>query len=256
MTERTLTYFDSENERKIRKLRSTDNIKITGELGAVVAGLILNQQLGATILASPCIFVDSGIIVSLLLSIVMCLISYYCSIGIIEIDVNEKGCKLSDLYKKYMKNFGRFSYDVFNLCLLWPVLIGYIVLLGDLLIPCLELCSVTVSSKVGRGIIIVFGATIIIFITVMYRKAQPRIRRLGLPDRFGKFISVETFLTCCWFLLVLFIKSCIYFARNHSIEPTCQVIKVNIRIFNSISIYSLCYALPSVFLSSNLIYQN
>lgn len=254
MTERTITYIGSDNERRVKKIKSTDIIRITGEHGPVVAGLILNQQLGATILASPCIFVDSGIIMSLVLSIVMCLISYYCSIGIIEIDVNERGCKLSDLYKKYMNNFGRFSYDVFNLCLLWPVLIGYIVLLGDLLIPCFEICGITVSTKVGRGIVIVLGATIIIFITVTYRNAQPRIRRLNLPDRFGKFISVETFLTCCWFLLVLFINASIYFARHHSIEPTCQVFKVNIRIFNSISIYSLCYALPSVFLSKIQLY--
>lgn len=231
-------------------------VKSVGELGPVVAGLILNQQLGATILASPGIFVDSGIVLSILLSVLMCLISYYCTIGIIEIDVyDETRTKLSDHYKHYLKNFGRYSYDVFNILLLWPVLIGYIVLLGDLLIPCFELCDITVPTKFGRGIIIILCSTIILFITVTYRKAVPNIRKYNRPDIFSKFISGETFLTCCWFLLVLIIKSSIYIHKHHSIEPTCRVIKADIKLFNSISIYSLCYALPSVFLSKIQLYK-
>lgn len=246
----------NEDQNQTYSANPNQPIKSVGEFGPLVAGLILNQQLGATILASPGIFVDSGIILSIILSVVMCLISYYCTIGIIEIDVHDPTrTKLSDHYKHYLKNFGRYCYDLFNILLLWPVLIGYIVLLGDLLIPCLELLDVTVSSKAGRGVIIVLCSTIILFITVTYRKAVPDMRKYNRPDIFSKFISIETFLTCCWFLLVLFIKSSIYIHKHHAIEPTCKVIKADIKLFNSISIYSLCYALPSVFLTKIQLYK-
>lgn len=207
---------------------------------------LLNSQLGAGILSVPSTFVNTGIVASIILSFAMMAISYGCTV-LLLILANETGKEgLPELTLQILKRPGCTILSVLNVIFLITALVAYLILGGDMITSWFELGGVghLVDSRMEHALMILIYAVLIPIMLTIPRNIS-----------FLKYFSMATVVSIVFFTVALAYKSISFCVKNHGMEKTCKVWKLDFSIFSSLSIYGLSYALPAVALPSIRLYN-
>lgn len=207
---------------------------------------LLNSQLGAGILSVPSTFVNTGIVASIVLSLVTMGISYGCMILLLVL-VNQTGKEgLPELTAQILKKPGSITLSVLNVVFLITALVAYLILGGDMITSWFELGGVghLVESRMRHALMIFIYAILFPIMLTIPRNIS-----------FLKYFSMATVFCIIFFLIALAYKAGYYGHKYGGMEPTCKVWKLDFSIFSSLSIYGLSYAFPAVALPAIRLYN-
>ncbi|KAK8839671.1 hypothetical protein M9Y10_032044 [Tritrichomonas musculus] len=200
---------------------------------------LLNTQLGAGILSIPATFVNSGILISILLLFLMMLISDGCTNIVLYLskETNEDG--LSNLTLKILKKPGSIILSVLNLIFLSSALVAYLILGGDMITSWFDLGGIDITSRMKHALMI-----------LIYSVCIPIALTIPKSSKVLNVIASASIFSILYFVFALLVKCILYGKSHHGMNPSCCLWKFDISFFSSLSIYGLTYALPAVVLSN------
>ena len=205
---------------------------------------LLNSMLGAGILSVPNTFVNTGIIFSIVLLIIMAILSIIATdiLVYLQLETNSEG--LGDLTDRILGRKGSLSLSILNLLFINTALVAYLVLAGDMVTSWFELGGLDITPLSWHALMIfIYGVCIPIALSI------PR------DISFLRFFSTATVICIIFFCIVLLYKAIDYVIENNEISPTAVLGKCDVSLFASISIYALTFALPSIALSVIRVYD-
>lgn len=199
---------------------------------------VLNSILGAGILSVSNTFVNSGVIPSLILILVMAVLSLIATDIVIFLANKTQTVGLAELTTKILGYWGALILTILNLLFLITALVAYMVLAGDMITSWFDLAKIDLNPLIYHAVMQLIYGIIPICLTI------PR------NISFLRYFSSVSF--CC---ILFFCVVMIYKAIDHGkIDSTCVMSKLDIKLFSSVSIYGLSFALPAVVLPAVKLY--
>lgn len=193
---------------------------------------MLNCLLGAGILSIPNTFIDSGIVVSVILLLIVAGITHFATVLTFELchDLGAEG--IDDMARRTLGKWGLISLSacclIFNIC----SCLAYLIIGADFIISWFAAAGIDLSSSIYRAIV-VFVYSVLIPIA------------LSIPKSFTflSYFSTVTFGCIVLFVIVLLYEA-ISKLPKQGISPTIVIAKIDIDFFSSISIYGTAFSLP------------
>ncbi|OHT10433.1 Transmembrane amino acid transporter protein [Tritrichomonas foetus] len=205
---------------------------------------LLNSMLGAGILSVPSTFVNTGLSVSIILSILMCAISFACTLLVVQLSFDTNTIGLGDLTFTILGRVGTIILTILNVIFLMTAMVAYLILGGDMITSWFELGGIDVTSKTYHAIVI-----------LVYSIVLPVILTIPRDISFLKYFSTATVISIIFFMISLIYKASDYSIKNGGINPTCHPGKIDFTLFSSLAVYGLSYALPAVVLPAIRMYN-
>lgn len=200
---------------------------------------LLNTQLGAGILSIPATFVNSGILISILLLFLMMLISDGCTNIVLYLSQETKEDGLSNLTLRILKKPGSLILTILNLIFLSSALVAYLILGGDMITSWFDLGGIDITGRMKHALMI-----------LIYSVCIPIALTIPKSTKVLNVIASATIFSILYFVVALFVKCILFCKKNHGMNHSCCLWKFDISFFSSLSIYGLTYALPAVVLSN------
>lgn len=199
---------------------------------------LLNAQLGAGILSVPSTFINTGIIPSIVLLLLIMVLSYACTAIVISLAKEKNTDTLHTLTESILKKPGSILLTILNLVFLNACMVAYLILGGDMITSWFDLGGIDISSRMNHAIMI-----------LIYSLCVPVMLTVPRSTKVLDYISNATVASVTYFIVVIFVKFIIFYKNNHyHLNPTCRIWKLDMSIFSSLSIYGLSFALPAVVL--------
>ncbi|EAY13739.1 Transmembrane amino acid transporter protein [Trichomonas vaginalis G3] len=199
---------------------------------------LMNSLLGAGILSVPNTFVDSGTIVSIFLLVFIAALSFYATYIVISLQQSTRAESFADLAEKILGHKWTIALSILTLLFLISILLAYIMIAGDILISWFKLAKVYAVEKFGYRAILMF----------IYAMSIPIALTIPRDISFLKFFSGANVAFVTFFVVVVVYKSVMNLSKSKKINATVKHFKVDMDLFNSLSIYALTFALPCVVL--------
>ena len=204
---------------------------------------MLNSLLGAGILSVPNTFVNTGIVLSIVLLIIMGVLSLI-GTWMVLILAKKTGTKgLAEVAQAIMGKAGAYTLAVLNLLFLVTALIAYLVLGGDMLISWFALGGIDVTTMSKRPILI-----------LVYGLCLPIALSIPRNISFLKYFSTAT-VVCIIFFIIVMCYEAGYYVTKFGVATGVVYAKCDITMFSSLSIYCLTYSLPAVVLPAIRMYN-
>ena len=204
---------------------------------------MLNSLLGAGILSVPNTFVNTGIVLSLVLLLFMGAISLI-GTWMVIILAKKTGTKgLAEVAQAILGKPGAYALAVLNLLFLVTALIAYLVLGGDMLISWFALGGIDVTTMKTRPILI-----------LVYGLCLPILLSLPRNISFLKYFSTTTVVCIIAFIIVMCYEAG-YYVTKRGVASGVVYAKCDITMFSSLSIYCLTFSLPAVVLPAIRMYN-
>ncbi|OHT00267.1 Transmembrane amino acid transporter protein [Tritrichomonas foetus] len=196
---------------------------------------LLNSILGAGILSVSNTFVNTGILFSIGMLIVMALLALAATNILIVLahDTNTKG--LGELTFHILGPIGSTILSILNLLFINTALVAYLVLAGDMVTSFFELGGIDLNPLMWHALMI-----------FIYAMVLPIALTIPRDISFLRFFSTLSITCIAFFCVSMVYKMSVYISNNHGISPTAVLGKVDITLFSSLSIYALSFSLPSV----------
>lgn len=194
---------------------------------------LLNVLIGAGILGIPSTFDDSGMILGLVLMTGMAFLSWIATVMTLILQERTGSEGMDEIALRTMGRKGMVSLSVmiliFNIC----ALIAYLIIATDFILSWLKLAKIDASGRWPRaGIVAVYGLALPI--------------ALSIPKNLNFLASLSSILV---FIIIFFIIAVIYemasAVKVNGIAPEIELAKVDMRIFPSIAVYALAFAMPT-----------
>ncbi|KAK8835534.1 hypothetical protein M9Y10_030966 [Tritrichomonas musculus] len=227
-------------EEENHELHKTDKEEKTQKKQSTFATImnIMNSILGAGILSIPNTFVNSGIIPSIILILIMAILSLIATDMVISLAFKTQTVGLAQLTEKILGFWGALILTILNLLFLLTALVAYLVLAGDMITSWFDLGGIDLNPLAYHAIMELIYGIIPISLTI------PR------DISFLRYFSTATVICVIFFCVVMLYKAIDY----HKVNSTVKMSKLDISLFSSVSIYGLSFALPSVVLPAVKLY--
>lgn len=199
---------------------------------------LMSAMLGAGILAIPSTFVNTGLIISIILLIIIALLTFYATYIVISVARKTHAESFADLAEKTIGKAGKATLSALTLIFLISLEIAYILIAGDILMSWFKLGKIYVVDTLGYHALLIFVYAMLIPVALIIPK----------DVSFLKYFSGVNVAFIFFYVGVIVYKSIVSFMTTKKINPTIKYIKVGIEIFNSLSVYSLTFALPCIVL--------
>lgn len=204
--------------------------KTVGTFGTIMN--LLNALLGAGILAVSNSFIQIGLFPALVILSIMAALSYYGSVLVIYLQLEENTAGFDELCHKIAGKGFSIAYSVLLLLLLNTILMGYIIIAGDFIISWFALANIDLRPMWRRAAMI-----------LVYSLCLPVALTIPRSIKFLSYFSTATVICVGWFAVAMIIRACTNLPKN-GIGPGFSYGRFNIDLFYSIAIYSLTFALP------------
>ncbi|KAK8836317.1 hypothetical protein M9Y10_039652 [Tritrichomonas musculus] len=237
-------YYDDGGEEEEKKETKSVSDKAPDEVKPKTLGSfstimnIMNSILGAGILSVPNTFVNSGVIPSIILLLIMAILSLIATDMVISLAFKTQTTGLAELTNKILGKVGTLILTILNLLFLLTALVAYLVLAGDMITSWFELGNIDLTPLPYHALMELIYGIIPISLTI------PR------DISFLHYFSTATVVCIIFFCIVMIYKV----AKYNDINSTVVMSKLDIKLFSSISIYGLSFALPAVVLPAIRLY--
>ncbi|OHT17497.1 Transmembrane amino acid transporter protein [Tritrichomonas foetus] len=197
---------------------------------------LLNSLLGAGILSVPNSFTNLGIIPSIILLVLMAALSYVGTVMTVYLqhDLNAEG--FPDLAFRLMGRPGALGLAIMSLFFLMSCQLSYLVLGADMITSWFAIGGIDMTSLWRRAILVfVYAMVIPIALSIPRNKS------------YLKYISTSTVFLILFFDISMMVKGGMKIHAS-GIEPSVKIAQIDLKVFSSLSIYGLSFALPVVVL--------
>lgn len=196
---------------------------------------LLCALLGAGVLSVPNSFTNAGIIPSVLLLLLMAVLSHIGTVITVTLQAETQSSGFPDLAGKLLGRAGSIGLSIMSLMYLVSAQLGYLILGGDMIVSWFAVAGIDISGMWPRAIA-----------TAVYAIVFPIA--LTLPKRIGyfKYIAAITAVSVLFFNVAVVVKGSIQFNSVGLGEFKWGF--ADVRLFSSLSIYGLTFALPVVVL--------
>ncbi|EAY05210.1 Transmembrane amino acid transporter protein [Trichomonas vaginalis G3] len=195
---------------------------------------ILNTVLGAGILSVSNSFTFCGLIPSVLMLCASAIFTYISTIMVIKMAAITNSDSLGYLAMKTVGKYGSLLLSISLLCFCYACMTAYLIMSTEIIQGWLLLAGVNTNTFAKRSLVCVCYS---LFLPIM----------LTVPKHVGFLNYASTF---CFFSLIAYVAGMIYKAiillPKQGIDPTVETSSFGIKIFNSLGIYSLSFALAGV----------
>lgn len=207
---------------------------------------LLNSNLGAGILGVPNTFVNTGILFSLILLLIMAFLSLVATDLLLFLQQETGSIGLGELTQDILGHIGSRVLTLLNLIFSKTALVAYLVLAADMLTSFFELGGLDVTPLGWRALMV-----------LIYALLLPIALSFPRNLAFLRYFSGTTVFCIFFFCIAMLYKMSDFIIKNeHKINKTCTLAKVDITLFASLSIYSLTFSFPSVILTVIRSYVN
>lgn len=207
---------------------------------------LMNSMLGAGILSVPATFTDTGTVVSLICITVIYLLSFYSSCLVISLQRKTFAQSFSELAERSFGHWATITLSVLTLMLLLSLLITFVVVATDILFSWFRLAKLDIIENKWMQAIVVF----------VYALVLPIALCIPRKITFLTFFSGANIIFVLIFCSVIIYEGVSSLVKMKGINSTIQHIKINLDIFNSMSIYSLSFALACVIIPVIRVYNH
>lgn len=222
-------YSQSDTAGEDKEADTTNVVGHTSFMGTVLN--LLNSTIGAGILGVPNTFVNTGIVLSIIILLIMAVLSKIATDLLLILGHETNTQSLGEMTEKILGRSGSLTLSVLNLIFSLTALVAYLVLAGDMITSFFELANIDLTS-LGRHalMILVYALLVPISLTI------PR------NISFLRYFSTTT-VFCIFFFCISMLYKCI---DHHRIEESTVLVKCDLSLFSSLSIYALTFSFPSV----------
>lgn len=196
---------------------------------------LLNALLGAGILSVPNSFTNAGIIPSIFLLILMAALSHIGTVMTVRLQAETDAVSFPDLAERLLGRYGALALSVMSLLFLVTAQLGYLILGCDMIVSWFAVAGIEIKGMWKRALIVACYALLLPIPLTIPKKTD-----------YLKYISTTTVGAVLLFDVVLVIKSSIKF-RDVGLGDFKWGF-ADMRLFSSLSIYGLAFALPVVVL--------
>lgn len=208
---------------------TTNVIGHTSFMGTVLN--LLNSTIGAGILGVPNTFVNTGMILSIVILLIMGVLSLIATDLLLVLGQETSSTSLGELTEKILGRGGSLTLSILNLVFSLTALVAYLVLAGDMITSFFDLGGIDLTSLGKHALMI-----------LIYALAIPIALTIPRNISFLKYFSTTT-VFCISFFCISMLYKCI---ANHKISETTVMAKCDLSLFSSLSIYALTFSFPSV----------
>lgn len=200
---------------------------------------LLNSVLGIGLLSVPNSFINSGIIMSYLVLILMAVLSFFATRIVVKLQYETGTEGFDELAMRILGKIGSIILSVLTLLFLSCGLLAYLIVAGDMLKSWLTLAGLNLGTSIWwRALLIfVYGICLPIALTIP--------RNLS----FLQYFSTAT-VFCITFFLVVMIYKAFAILPKKGMNPTVDIWKLDVKLFSTLSIYSITFSLPCVSIPS------
>ncbi|KAH0788335.1 Transmembrane amino acid transporter protein [Histomonas meleagridis] len=197
---------------------------------------MLASLLGAGILSVPHSFLNSGLVPSLILLVLIAALSYISTHLTIKLQYRLHGEGLADLASSALGKFGSISISLFSMLFCISAMVAYLVLASSNVISWLEAVNLKIDTTWKRALLV--------FINSM---AIPIAMTLPRSMAFLGKLSFLSPICIGFYVIVMIIKAATIIPKQNP-KPQILISKIDMGLFSSISVYGLSFALPAVVL--------
>ncbi|OHT02520.1 Transmembrane amino acid transporter protein [Tritrichomonas foetus] len=198
---------------------------------------LVNSLLGAGILSVPNAFTHCGFVPSLVLMTVVASLSYVASILVTKLQNVTNAGSFSDLAKITMGRPGSFVLSCCVVLFCYSSMTAYLIIGSDVIMFFLDMAGVHIdkSSWQRTLLVMVFSLCLPIAMTI--------------PKQIAVLSAVSTFafIGLNMFVIAMILEGCVHLPRD-GIAPSVETGTLNMHFFNSLAIFSLCFALAVILL--------
>lgn len=205
---------------------------------------LLNSLIGSEILSGANSFTFSGLYISVALMVLCAGLSYISTIIVIRLQNRAGAESINDLATKISGKWAGNLVSSFTLCFTYSCQVSYLVIGSETINNWLELIGITNWGFGWRRAIVVF----------IYSMLLPIMLTIPRTMIFLNTASTTSIFCLFFFMLVMIVKGGIFLSKN-GINITVEKYSFDINIFNSLAIYALIFALPSIILPIIKTYQ-
>ena len=134
---------------------------------------LMSAMLGAGILAIPSTFVNTGLIISIILLIIIALLTFYATYIVISVARKTHAESFADLAEKTIGKAGKATLSALTLIFLISLEIAYILIAGDILMSWFKLGKIYVVDTLGYHALLIFVYAMLIP-CLLYTSPSPR----------------------------------------------------------------------------------
>lgn len=192
---------------------------------------LLNSTIGAGILGVPNTFVNTGIILSIVILLIMGILSKVATDILLILGQETNSYSLGELTEKILGRGGSLTLSILNLVFSLTALVAYLVLAGDMITSFFDLGGIDLTPLGKHALMI-----------LIYALAVPIALTIPRNVSFLKYFSTMT-VFCISFFCISMLYKCIV---AHKINETTIMAKCDFTMFSSLSIYALTFSFPSV----------
>lgn len=194
---------------------------------------LLNCMLGAGILSIPSTFMDSGIIISLVIMVAVAMITHYATVITLTLQHKTGASGFDEMAMMILGKFGSYSLSFMIIIFNMGANLAYLVMAVDIIKSWLSFAGVDTSASLYRAII-----------TFLYGLALPIALSIPRSLNFLGAISTIAVFFIAFYLIAIFIKFGIYVQQGNPIGQNIVIAKADIKLFSSISLYATAFSLP------------
>ena len=195
---------------------------------------LLNSVLGAGVLSISNSYTFCGLIPSTLILTISAILSYLSSFMIIKVNSKYHCESLPTLTKLTLGSFGSFTIGISSILFCYSSMTAYILMGSEIVQTWLTLLNIEIKTFFDRSIfILTYSLLIPVALTIP--------RQLSILS----FVSFSCFLALLIYTFSILFKG-INYLNHFGINPTVEKGILNLKIFNSLAIYSLALALTVV----------
>lgn len=206
-----------------------DIIGRTSFMGTVLN--LLNSTLGAGILGVPNTFVNTGIILSIIILLIMAVLSTIATDILMVLGKETNANSLGEMTGKILGRAGSLTLSILNLIFSLTALVAYLVLAGDMITSFFELGGIDITPLGWHALmVLVYALCIPIALTIPRNIA------------FLRYFSTITVFCIFFFCISMLYK----FIDFHNVSKTTKLVNCDLSLFSSLSIYALTFSFPSV----------
>lgn len=206
-----------------------DVIGRTSFMGTVLN--LLNSTLGAGILGVPNTFVNTGIILSIIILLIMSVLSTIATDILLVLGKETNARSLGEMAEKVLGRPGSLTLTILNLIFSLTALVAYLVLAGDMITSFFELANIDLSPLGWHALmVLIYALCIPIALTIPRNVA------------FLRYFSTITVFCIFFFCIAMLYK----FIDNHGVSKTIKMVNCDLSLFSSLSVYALTFSFPSV----------
>lgn len=222
-------YSRSDTEDDEKEIDSTNVVGHTSFMGTVLN--LLNSTIGAGILGVPNTFVNTGVILSIVILLIMAVLSKIATDLLLILGQETNSTSLGELTEKILGRGGSLTLSILNLVFSLTALVAYLVLAGDMITSFFDLANIDLNPLGRHALMILIYALLIPIALTIPRNIS-----------FLKYFSTTTVFCILFFCISMLYK----IIDHHKIEETTVLAKCDFSLFSSLSIYALTFSFPSV----------